>query len=538
MRTFEPFIPKTLEYVTTPLGKLRGFKLKGIYNFLGVRYGNVKRWEAATPVEPWKGIKNAVQFGERMFPGTAVPGGVPMFTPWDSDGVAHEAYGYAEDALNLNIWTGSLDPAAKKPVMVWIHGGGYSTGSAMEMQCHHGAALAEFGDVVVVSINHRLNVFGFLDMSRFGEQYKNSVNAGIEDLVLALQWIHDNIACFGGDPGNVLIFGQSGGGGKVCTLMQTPAAAGLFHKAVIMSGVGNAMRDGNADMSKEIVDALLERFHTDSIGPLLELTPEDLLNTVNEIGAEILAKKGDGRPVPAGADRIGWRPVPNGWYIGDMRDVGILESSKKIPVLIGSTISEFPLMRVFNKHDYTEEQQIAILREAFPDQDVDHLIDLFRKAYPDKCLTDAIEIGGRMDFREGTYQFLDVRAKEAEAPTWNYLFTHDFPQDGGRGAWHCADLAVVFHNAQDYPENFYTGLLDGLQDAICASWTNFAHNSDPNNQYLGCEWPAFTEGCNATMLFQNPCEVRVNFDRELVMYRNRMDLKVTDKYAKFTQVVN
>ena len=536
MRTFEPFIPKTLEYVNTVNGKLRGFRLKGIYNFLGIQYGEVKRWEAATPVKPWKGIKNAVQFGNRMFPGAPVPGGVPLFTPWDSDGVAHEAYGYAEDALNLNIWTSSLDSKAKKPVMVWIHGGGYSTGSAMEMQCHHGARLAEFGDVVVVSINHRLNVFGFLDMSRFGEKYANSVNAGIEDLVLALQWIHDNISAFGGDPGNVLIFGQSGGGGKVCTLLQTPAAAGLFHKAVIMSGVGSGMREH--DVSREIVDALLERFHTDSIEPLLELTPEDLLDAVNEIGMELEAKKGEKKTGPVGPGYISWGPVANGWYVGDIREVGILESSKNIPVMIGSTISEFPLMRVFNKHNYTEEQQMDILRECFPDQDVDHLAELFRKAYPDKCLTDAIEIGGRMDFREGTYQYLDVRAKEATAPTYNYLFTHDFPQNGGRGAWHCADLAVVFRNAEDYPENFYTGLLDGLQDAICASWTYFAHNSDPNNPYLGCEWPAYTAEQNTTMLFQNPCEVRVNFDRELVMYRNRMDLKITDKYTKFTQVVN
>ncbi|MBQ9048879.1 MAG: carboxylesterase/lipase family protein [Solobacterium sp.] len=526
MFEFDPYSPKTLEYTETKNGTLRGFRMKGIYTFLNVQYGECRRWEAPEPVKPWKGIKNAVRFGPRMFPG-AVTGSAPVLTPWDSCGIAHEVYDYAEDALNLNIWSPTLEKTAKKPVMVWIHGGGYATGSAMEMQAHYGSNLSEFGDVVVVTINHRLNVFGFMDMSRFGEKYANSVNAGIADLVCALQWIHDNIENFGGDPDNVLIFGQSGGGGKVCTLMQTPAAAGLFHKAVIMSGVAVGQIGGPKNISDDLLDRLLEKYHTDSIDTLLALTPEELLDSVNELGKDLTA-----------GGLMGWHPVANGWYLGDAREVGTLESSKNIPVMIGSTISEFPNMRIFNKHSYTEEQQMDILKECFPGQDVEKLAELFHKAWPEKCLTDAIEIKGWIDFREGTIQYLDVRAKEAVAPTYSYIFGYDFPQDGGRGAWHCADIPVVFHNACAYPENFREGLVGDLENAISGSWVNFAHTGDPNNQWLGTQWPAYKEGECAVMIFDKPCTVRYDFDRELVAFRNAMDLKITDKYTKFNQVIN
>jgi len=527
MLDFDPYSPKTLEYVNTKNGRLRGFKMHDIYAFLNVQYGECKRWEAPEPVKPWKGTKNALRFGPRMFPGAESENGTPAFTPWDSCGIAHEAYDYAEDALNLNIWSPSIDQKAKKPVMVWIHGGGYSTGSAMEMQAHYGENLSKFGDLVVVTVNHRLNVFGFMDMSRFGEKYANSANAGIADLVCALEWIRDNIAFFGGDPDNVLIYGQSGGGGKVCTLMQTPAAAGLFHKAVIMSGVTVGQIGGNENISEKLIERLFKKYNTDSIDTLLDLTPEELLDSVNELGKDLCAK-----------GLMGWHPIANDWYLGDPRDVGTLESSKKIPIMIGSTISEFPLMRIFNKHDYSEEQQMNILRECFPDQDVEHLAELFKKAWPEKCLTDAIEMYGAIDFRQGTIEYLDVRAKEATAPTYVYVFGYDFPQDGGRGAWHCSDIPVVFHNAAFYPENFREGLVGELEDAICGSWVNFAHSSDPNNKWLKTEWPKYKENECAVMIFDKPCSVRYDFDRELVNYRAGMKLKITDKYTKFSQVIN
>lgn len=531
MFNFDPYSPKTLEYTETPNGKLRGFKLHGIYTFLGVPYGECKRWQTATPVKPWKGIRNAVQFGNRAWPAAIAnqkaDGAAPVFTPWDSCGIAHEAYNYNEDCLNLNVWSPTLDKNAKKPVMVWIHGGGYASGSSMEMQCHYGENLSRFGDVVVVTVNHRLNIFGFLDASRFGEKYANSGNAGMTDLVLALQWVRDNIASFGGDPDNVLIYGQSGGGGKVRCLLQAPAAAGLFHKAVVMSGAGR-MGDESSASSDAMLEALMDEFHTDSIEVLEALEPEELLEAVGKVTAE------------RGLDKFGimtWHPIVNEWYPGPAEVVGVSEHSKNIPVMVGTVIAENPTMRVFNKHDYTEEQQIAIVREAYPDQDVDHLIEVFKKAWPGKCLTDAIEVKGRGS-RTGTINFLDVRAKEATAPTYSYQLAHEYPQEGGRLAWHCADIPMVFHNSADYPEKFHKGLLEGLEDAFCASWVNMARYGNPSNEYLNIDWPAYKTGECATMVFDTPCEVRYDFDRELWELFDTMTIKVNDKYTKFSQVVN
>ncbi len=525
---FKPLTPKTLEIVETKNGRLRGFKQRDIYNFLGVQYGDCERWQTATMVQPWKGIKNALQFGNRSFP--AGP-----FTPWDTCGVAHEAYAYSEDCLNVNIWTTSIEKTAKKPVMVWMHGGGFATGSAMEMQAHDGENLSRFGDVVVVGINHRLNVFGFLDMSKFGEKYENSGNCGISDLVLALQWVHDNIESFGGDPDNVLIFGQSGGGQKVTCMLQCPDADGLFHKAVIQSGVqpyvmgADPIIKEDSDRSDAIVDLLLKKCETESLNTLEELTPEELLDTYYSIVPELKSK---------GFDERWWTAITSDYYVGYPYVVGFTEHAKTIPVMIGCTLSEMPLMRIFNKNDYTKQQQIKIVKEAFPEQDADKLIELFVKAWPNKSITDAIEMSGSMDVRASVIRFSDLRAETCSAPTYTYMFAHDFPQDGGRSPWHCAELPIIFHNSALYPKDFHTGLLEGLENAMSGSWVAFAHNSNPNNKYLDVKWPEYKKDECATMIFDDECEVKKDFDRELVTVRRKMQLSINDKYTKFTQLVN
>ncbi len=527
---FRPMQIKTMEYVETPNGKLRGYRENGIYAFLGVPYGECERWRTATPAKPWKGVRNAVQFGNRAFPAGLT------FTPLDSCGVPHELYNYSEDCLNLNIWTPTTDRDGKKPVLVWIHGGGYSTGSAMEMQAHDGENLAAFGDCVVVTLNHRLNVFGFLDCSRFGEKYANSCNCGLSDLVLALQWVHDNIACFGGDDQRVLIYGQSGGGGKVQALLQTPAADGLFQKAVIMSGTfnvkpGGSIEDESPAYSARVLDDLLELYGTDDIAVLEALTPEELLDAVEKISEKLEAN-----PV-IGRKQIGFRPSANEYYPGNIFNAGMSEHAKTVPVMLGNTMAEFPEMRIFNKHEYSEAEQTAIVEEAFPGQDAGKLIELWKKAYPGRCLTDIIETGGFLG-RAGVIAYADARAKEATAPTYVYELTHDFPQQGGRNAWHCADIPIVFHNSALYPEDFHDGLLDGLEDAISASWVNMAADSDPNNPYLGVEWPPYREGDCATLLFGDPIEVRRDFDREFAFLRETVKLHKSDKYTRFETIIN
>ena len=211
-------------------GKLRGFRDGRILTFLGVPYAQAERFGMPQALTAWDDIKGAQSFGP------VCP--IPQQTSVGIDDFVfpHRYWVESENCQVLNIWTQNLTPSAKKPVMVWMHGGGFTNGSAMESYAYDGKSLSEFGDVVVVSVNHRLNIIGTLDLSAYGAAYADSRNTGMADLVASLQWVHDNIATFGGDPANVTIFGESGGGAKVSTTLAMPPAHGLFHKAIIQSG--------------------------------------------------------------------------------------------------------------------------------------------------------------------------------------------------------------------------------------------------------------------------------------------------------------
>lgn len=237
--------------VQTNAGKLRGFVVDGTYTFHGIKYADAKRFQMPQPVAPWEGIRDALSYGYVS----------PILNRETASGevkIPHRYWPKDENCQYLNVWTQSLDPQAKRPVMVWLHGGGFRDGSSIEHVAYDGENLSRFGDVVVVTVNHRLNILGYLDLSPYGEKYWNSGNAGNADLVASLQWVHDNIAQFGGDPENVTIFGQSGGGGKVSSLMQTPAANGLFQKGIIMSGVYNGTLCPEKPDSLPLVQAMLQ----------------------------------------------------------------------------------------------------------------------------------------------------------------------------------------------------------------------------------------------------------------------------------------
>ena len=215
--------------VQTNYGPVRGYRFREISSFKGIPYGRAVRFHAPQPPQPWAEPLDASSYG-------CVCPLLSIDKPSGELRVPHRYWVQDEDCLNLNIWTPACD-AQKRPVLVWLHGGGFFAGSSIEQVAYEGGNMAREGDCVVVSLNHRLNILGYLDLSDFGEEYANSGNAGGDDIILALQWVRDNIAAFGGDPGCVTVFGQSGGGAKVTTLLQTPAADGLYHRAMIMSGV-------------------------------------------------------------------------------------------------------------------------------------------------------------------------------------------------------------------------------------------------------------------------------------------------------------
>ena len=311
------YCSKAEPVVQTKAGKIRGFKMNSTYTFHGIKYADADRFQMPREVKPWKGIKNALAYGYVC----------PMLMqdhPLMEVMIPHRYWPMDENCQYLNIWTQSLDPEAKKPVMVWLHGGGFFAGSSIEQVAYEGDHLSEYGDVVVVSLNHRLNILGYLDLSAYGEKYYNSANVGNADMVAALHWIQDNIAGFGGDPGNVTLFGQSGGGVKVWSLLQMPEADGLFHKGIIESGVidPDLFGDIEAGNGREIIGAMLAELGLEEKDvDQLETLPYDQLAQAYENAAPKVAQKGE---------YVGNHPHKNQSYFGDAIKHGFREETKKI----------------------------------------------------------------------------------------------------------------------------------------------------------------------------------------------------------------
>ena len=352
-RTF--LCTKTEPVVQTKAGKLRGFRLDSTYIFQGVEYAWAERFQPPQPVTPWEGIKDALSYGYVC----------PLLhqeTPNGEVMVPHRYWPMDEHCQNLNIWTQSLDPKAKRPVLVWLHGGGFSAGSAIEHIAYDGENMSRRGDVVVVSVNHRLNLLGYLDLEPFGEKYKNSCNAGNADLVASLRWIRENIESFGGDPDNVTLFGQSGGGMKVAELMQIEEADGLFRKGLIMSGIGSdRLLPACTGDGREIVRALLAELDIkeEEVEKLETVPYYELAKAYLKVSPAIAAKGG----------YIGGAPLVNDYYKGHPLGYGLRDCAGKIPVMIGSVFGEFSFApSKFNKTELTETEIEEIVGKVYGDR--------------------------------------------------------------------------------------------------------------------------------------------------------------------------
>lgn len=493
------FICSTTEpIVQTRAGKLRGFCVDGTYAFHGIKYADAARFQAPVDVAPWEGVKDALSYGYVS----------PMLTPENPMGeilVPHRYWPKSEHCQYLNIWSQSLSPEAKKPVLLWLHGGGFAAGSSIEQVAYDGENMSRLGDVVVVSLNHRLNILGYLDLSPFGQKYANSGNAGNADMVAALRWIRNNIAAFGGDPGNVTLFGQSGGGMKVWTLLQTPSANGLFHKGVVQSGlIDGFSRDVPAD-GTAIVNALLQElgFPEGDVGRLEEIPYDTLAAAYNKV-APVVAQSGG---------YIGGNPMANDFYVGDPREVGFTPHARTVPIMVGTVFGEFAFgPGVLNRKTLTEAQSYSHLEEKYG-QAAGELLALFKKAYPDKLLSDLLALDSM--FRNPSIDFIRKRATHLESPVYAYLFTFEFPYDEGKPAWHCSEIPFVFHNTDKVPVCNLPGVSDTLEENLFQSWISFAKTGNPSHKGLPA-WPCSTPEDESTMIFDTVCEVRHNFDHELV----------------------
>lgn len=488
---------KTSPVVETAKGKLRGFHFKGVDHFYGIRYAKAKRFQMPEPVAPWEGVKDAGSYGMNC-PVLSEP------QPMGEVMIAHRFWPSSEHCQYLNLWTSSCDPAAKKPVMFWIHGGGYSAGSGIEQVCYDGYNLAKKDDVVVVTVNHRLNAFGYLDMSAFGEKYKNSVNVGMADLVEALRWVRDNIANFGGDPQNVTIFGQSGGGAKVTVLGQIPEADGLFHKAIVMSGVMGPGRDKNAVKGRELVLEILKHLNIpESEAQRLEKVPTAQFIWAVNRAVKSLYKQGK---------HVNWGPMPNDYYVCDPLEQDFTESSLRVPTMVGSVIAEFAFGPGKDIKNMTKEDSEKLVKEFYGPEGGEKILKEFGRIYPETNAAFAVDADDM--FLAPTVDYVKKKGREASAPVYNYLFAKVFDYDGGKAAWHCSDIPYFFGNGEMVPvchqENW-----EELQKVMRGAFVNFARTGDPNTEGLP-KWEKCAGGDMVTMVFDDRCRTEVNMQDELL----------------------
>lgn len=481
--------------IQTDKGKVKGYACNGLKIFKGIPYAKARRFHAPHPVDAWEGVLDATSYGY-VCPLLELgkPGGEVM--------VPHRYWVMDEDCQNLNVWTPECDDQ-KRPVMVWLHGGGFEAGSSIEQVAYEGENMSRLGNVVVVSINHRLNVLGYFDLSDFGEEYANSGNAGTDDIVAALLWIHNNIEAFGGDPDNVTVFGQSGGGAKVTTLLQTPAADGLYAKGINMSGVIGPLLADAKGSGKEMAEGMMKDLGIDSVKEL-ETVPYAKLAESYKKMRSILGPQGK---------YVGGCPHPNAYYAGEPQENGFRKETAQIPLLVGSVFSEFGafMPAKYDRSRMSREEGIAAVKEVLGEDACKELLPFFEAAYPKRNPVDLLTLD--FIFRLPEIGYIQKRSALNNC-TWSYLFEQDFQIDGGRAAWHCSDIPYFFHNTELVANTQMPG-VEELEKQIFESVMAFAHTGNPNNQTVA-QWKPSTPEEEHTMLFSANTEVRTNHDRALI----------------------
>jgi para-nitrobenzyl esterase len=475
---------------TTRFGEVRGRADEGISVFKGIPYGaptgGANRFRPPQEPKSWKGVRNALDYGASCPQLAPPPSGQP-FSP------ASQAQGASEDCLVLNVWTPGLRDGKKRPVMVWLHGGGFTLLSGSS-PVYDGSRLAKQGDVVLVTLNHRLNLFGYLYLAGLGggAKYPDSGNVGQLDLVAALRWVRENIDAFGGDPSNVTIFGESGGGGKVAALLAMPDASGLFHRAALQSGFGlTAITPAAATkMTQSILDAL--HLRADQIDRLQSLPVEKLLDALQRVT--------NGSPFGIGPVVDG-RSLPRHPFTPDAPEV-----SRDIPVLLGYNKTEttylFPPPGSFDLDWPGLAKQLV---PALPGLDVATVIEGWRKRHPQATPSDLyfmITTQSTMGLSAST---LAVRKSQqtGAAPVFLYHLEWQTPVAGGRmRSPHTLDIPLVFDNVAKASGLIGSGAAQAQQvsDAMSAAWLAFARSGSPNAAGLAA-WPAFNAQTRPTMIF-------------------------------------
>jgi len=508
----------TATIAETTAGKIRGFRRNGIYIFKGVPYGastaGARRFMPPVKPEPWTGIRNALQYG-RVCPSQDSAhfntDGKNLANSDEDAFVLHRgafATVPGEDCLRVNLWTPEIHASYKRPVMVYMHGGGFAGGSGHDLLSYDGESLARNHDVVVVTHNHRLNVYGYLNLGHLaGEEYASSANVGMLDLVAVLEWVRDNIKTFGGDPGNVTIFGQSGGGGKVIALMAMPAAKGLFHRAIVQSGP--FLKSLSPDYSGRLAELVIAELglSKSQVNELQGISVDRLSGAATEAMKKMPPHKSSLREVYGERD---WGPTVDGRILPRHPfDPGAPELSAEVPLLTGTNLHEFVsgLDRPDANAMEVEELDRSVSAE-FGDRSK-AIIDAYRRDYPKATPFDLYAIIAAARVRRPAFEQAIRKASLGAAPAYSYIYSWRTPVlDNRPGPFHACEIAFTFDNA-DICDHYSGGTREAfaLSKQISTAWVNFARTGNPNHDGLP-HWPAYIAEHRATMYFDTPCKVR------------------------------
>ena len=501
------FVGDNIAVANTQYGKVRGFILRGIHTFLGIPYGadtsGSNRFMPPQKPNPWTETRPAVWWGNtapQIMDNRYANQYASFVDHWNYDDVS-------EDCLRINVWTPTLDQK-KRPVILWLHGGGYTNGNAIEQDGYHGENLSRFGDVVFCSINHRLGALGYSQLSAAGG-HPASGNVGNLDMVASLEWIRDNISNFGGDPGNVTIIGQSGGGSKVTTLMNMPSAKGLFHKAVALSG--SSLSGTNKEFAEKVGLKIMEEagLKPGDIKGLQKLSWREYIDVANKAAA----KMGD-EAKRMNIARAGFSPVGDGQYLAAgefFKDSS--HFSADIPLLINTTFHEQSpsrtdaLLETITLSGVKEK-----LKTRFADQ-TSNVVDAYAKNFPE---AKPIEIWALINSnRKNAIATANVKSGQKKAPVYVSWFGWQPPLfDGRMRAFHCDDICFWFYNTDLMLSHTGGGKRPrALSEKMAKSFLNFVRTGNPNGGGLP-NWKPYTSEKGETMILNDQSMLALDPDRE------------------------
>ena len=509
------FVGDNIALADTQYGKVRGYQLRGIYYFLGVPYGadtsGINRFMPPQKPKPWTDVYPALWWGNtapQNMDNRYANKYASFRDHWNYDDVS-------EDCLRINVFTPAINDGQKRPVMLWLHGGGYTNGNGIEHDGYNGENIARFGNIVFCSINHRLGPLGYCNLAAVGgEKFAASGNVGMLDIVAAMEWIRDNIANFGGDPGNVTIMGQSGGGAKVCTLTAMPSAKGLFHKAVVLSG--SSIRSGEKEYAEKLGAYVLKEagLTPASIGKLQEMPWKDFYAIATKAQQKLAAEL-----PPGGTMRRGFSPFVDGTILPQHPYVpGPAPTAAEVPMVICSTMNEMaPSWTDATLENITLDQVVDKVKEragfgpGLGDK-AREIVDAYAKAFPGKK---PVEIWSMVSSnRQSVVALADAKSRQP-APVFVSWFCWKPPLFDNRiGAFHCVDICFWYYNTDLMLSHTGGGARPRKLSTKMANYLlQFMKTGDPNGGETP-QWSKYTPENGEVMILDDVCEVKNDPDRE------------------------